>query len=86
MSKKTLPQKHIDISSHFLIPEHTILSDKEKQQLLEKLNIEFRDLPKILSKDPALKDLDVKPGDVIKITRKSETAGTTVYYRGVVNA
>jgi len=44
-----------------------------------------KDLPKILLTDPALKNLDVKTGDVIKITRRSQTAGYTTYYRVVVN-
>jgi len=86
MSKKSLPTKSIDISSHFLIPELTKLSDKEKEDLLSSFGIEFKELPKILAKDPSIKHLDASVGDVIKVSRKSETAGETIYYRGVVNA
>jgi DNA-directed RNA polymerase subunit H (RpoH/RPB5) len=35
--------------------------------------------------DAAIAKLEVKEGDVIKITRVSPTAGTTVFYRGVAN-
>jgi len=41
-------------------------------------------LPYIMISDKALEDLDVRPGDIIKITRKSPTAGESVYYRYVV--
>ncbi len=70
---------------HFLIPEHKKLSDKEKKELLERFNIGTKDLPKILLSDPAIQHLDVKERDVIKISRKSPTAGSTVFYRGVIN-
>ena len=43
-----------------------------------------KQLPKILLTDPALENQDAKIGDVIKITRKSQTAGYSTYYRIVV--
>jgi len=67
-----------------LVPKHEILSEEEKQKLLEKFNISLKQLPKILVTDPCAKALGAKPGDVIKITRKSPTAGEYYYYRVVV--
>ena len=71
------------ITKHVLVPKHAKLSEKEKDELFKRYNITLRELPKILKDDPALASLDVKPGDVIKITRKSPTAGESVFYRGV---
>ena len=42
--------------------------------------------PFISSTDAAAKSIGAKAGDFIRITRKSETAGETVYYRYVVEA
>jgi DNA-directed RNA polymerase subunit H len=70
---------------HVLVPEHSKLSDKEKKELFEKHHIQFIHLPKIFSTDPALRELQIKEGDVIKITRKSPTTGQSVFYRGVIN-
>ncbi len=42
--------------------------------------------PFISSTDPAAKSIGAKAGDFIRITRRSETAGETVYYRYVVEA
>ncbi|MBI5392904.1 DNA-directed RNA polymerase subunit H [Candidatus Woesearchaeota archaeon] len=78
--------KKFDITKHSLVPKHAKLSDKEKKQLLEKYNITLNELPKILANDPAIKDLGLKNGDVVKIERISKTAGEYEYYRGVVNA
>ncbi|MFT4326067.1 MAG: DNA-directed RNA polymerase subunit RpoH/Rpb5 C-terminal domain-containing protein [Candidatus Woesearchaeota archaeon] len=69
--------------THNLIPEHTIVSDKEK--FLEEHNITFEKLPKISVKDPAIQHLDVTVGDVIMIKRDSLTAGNSLFYRGVIN-
>lgn len=70
---------------HVLVPKHEKISDDEKKQLLERYNIRIQDLPKILITDPAIKDLHVKSGDIIKVTRQSMTAGHSIYYRGVVS-
>ncbi len=73
----------IDITKHVLVPEHEKLNQKEKQDVLAEYNITVRELPKISKKDPAIAHLDLKMGDVIKITRKSATAGKAIFYRGV---
>ena len=48
------------------------------------LRKEPTELPLIFVTDPAILGLGVKPGDMIKITRKSATAGESFYYRYVV--
>ena len=72
-------------TQHLLIPKHEKLSDKDKAELLKKYSISVNELPKILLSDTAIAELNVKEGDVIKITRKSSTSGEAYYYRGVVN-
>ncbi|MDJ0270571.1 MAG: DNA-directed RNA polymerase subunit H [Aigarchaeota archaeon] len=69
---------------HSLVPKHEILSEEEKKQLLERLGITPQQLPYILITDPVVKLLGAKLGDIIKITRESETAGEAIYYRVVV--
>jgi DNA-directed RNA polymerase subunit H (RpoH/RPB5) len=71
--------------SHVLIPSHVKISEKEKEELFKRYNITTRELPKIDRNDPAIAHLDVKENDVIRIDRKSPTAGTSVFYRGVIN-
>ncbi len=76
-------EKEFDILKHELVPEHTILNENEKKELFEKMNITERNLPKILTNDPVVKEIEAKEGDVLKIVRKSSTAGISVYYRVV---
>ncbi|MBI5002560.1 DNA-directed RNA polymerase subunit H [Candidatus Woesearchaeota archaeon] len=80
MAKKTF-----DVNTHALVPEHIVLSEKEKNQIFEKYSISFKELPKILANDPVIKQLKLKSGDVIKIVKKSPTAGIAEYYRGVIS-
>lgn len=61
-----------------------LLNEKEKDGLLNRYKITLRQLPRILDTDPQIKLLNGKPGDVVKIIRKSPTAGETVYYRVVI--
>lgn len=74
-------EKEYDILKHGLVPEHVILKEEEKKKLLEELKILPQQLPKILTLDPVIKEIGAKEGDVIKITRASQTAGWTTYYR-----
>ena len=73
------------ILNHEYVPKHEILSEKEVEKLLKRYKLESKmQLPKILSTDPVVKAIGAKKGDVLKITRKSMTAGEAVYYRVVI--
>jgi len=72
------------VPDHVYVPKHEIISKNEANEVLEKFNCKPSELPLIFVTDPAIVGLGVKPGDVIKITRKSSTAGESLYYRYVV--
>ncbi len=70
---------------HILIPEHIKLNDKEREQILKKYNIHETNLPRILKDDPAIINLNLKKGDIIKIKRKLGIKGHTNFYRVVID-
>ena len=74
-----------DQLTHTLVPEHVKLSDKERQELLDKYHVTLRELPKIKKDDPAIRHLELKEGDLVQIQRVSPTAGSSVFYRGVID-
>ncbi len=84
-SLKMSEEKSFNIEEHELVPKHIKLTEEEKNKLLDELNISPRQLPMILASDPMAKKLDAKPGDIIKIIRKSPTAKESIYYRVVVH-
>lgn len=75
--------KEIDITKHFLVPKHRILSQKEKEELLKKYGVKESQLPKILASDPMVKAIGAKPGDIIEIERNL-FGKKSIYYRLVV--
>jgi len=85
MGEEKMAEK-FDVTKHIFVPKHVKMGDSEVEALLQQYNITKKQLPKILRSDPALKNIDVKPGDVIRIVRKSQTSGEAFYYRMVVNA
>jgi len=73
-----------NIFEHDLVPKHEILTKEEREELLKKHRISPYQLPHIKSSDPAIFLIGAKPGDIVRITRKSPTAGVYVTYRYVV--
>ena len=69
---------------HELVPTHSIIPKKELETLLKKYHIQPYQLPSIRVSDPAVQAIEANPGDVIKIVRKSSTAGEIFVYRHVV--
>jgi DNA-directed RNA polymerase subunit H len=67
-----------------LIPKHDLLTKEEAAQVLARCNASPAQFPHIQSTDSIAKEIGAKPGDFVRITRTSETAGSSVYYRYVV--
>lgn len=75
-----------NVLNHVNVPLHVILADAEVKDLLKRYNIVREQLPKIRNNDPACKVIDAKPGQVVKVIRRSPTAGAAVAYRLVIEA
>jgi DNA-directed RNA polymerase subunit H len=73
-----------DIFEHKLVPKHEILTLEEKEQILAQYRVKPYQLPQIKASDPAVKAIGAKPGDILRIIRKSPTAGEHTAYRYVV--
>ena len=80
-----MTDEKFDVAKHILVPKHSKATEEETQKLLDQYNIAKKQLPKILKSDPAIRNLDPKIGEVIKIERQSPTVGKVNFYRVVVN-
>lgn len=78
----TLPV--FDIFEHVLVPNAEIVVEEERLKLVEAYHAQLYQFPWIKFDDPVSIILGAEPGDVIKITSKSETAGVSESYRYVV--
>lgn len=68
---------------HIFVPKHEIVPQDEQKALMEKLYITAKSkFPEIkFHRDPITRCIGAVPGDIIKITRPSASAGVAIVYR-----
>mmetsp|Transcript_50848 Transcript_50848/g.58468 ORF Transcript_50848/g.58468 Transcript_50848/m.58468 type:complete len:218 (-) Transcript_50848:44-697(-) len=74
----------VNITHHELVPQHVPLSEDEVKEVLTAHSLEKSMLPRMLVNDPIALYFGLERGNVVKISRKSESAGKYVTYRQVV--
>ena len=79
-------KQQFEIMGHDLVPHHEVISDEDKEKMMKDFNTTPDQLPKIMDNDPVALSIGAKPGQVVKITRKSHTAREAVAYRLVVES
>lgn len=78
----TLQETQYNVSRHRLVPRHERVPEEEALGILERLGLPNRFmLPVILSSDPMARYLDLRHGDLVRISRDSPTAGSHIAYR-----
>ena len=74
----------LNVLKHEMVPEHSIMSEEDVKNLFARYQIGPEQLPKVYHDDPAVLAVGARISDVIKVVRKSMTAGRAEAYRLVV--
>lgn len=70
-----------NILKHSMVPFHRILSEVEKQKIIEKYNIIDNNIPEISRFDPVAQVIGIRPGEYCEIQRPSKTSIMSYFYR-----
>lgn len=83
----TLDRLQFNILEHQYVPDHTVLSDVEKEAVVKKYNItDSKQMPSISRYDPVSLAIGLRPGQVCKIVRPSKTSVNSIYYRYCISS
>jgi len=78
----SLDRLQFNILNHQYVPNHTILSENEVDEMMKKYNVtEKSQLPDISRYDPVALAIGMRPGEVCRIDRPSKSAISSLYYR-----
>ncbi|KAM7258827.1 hypothetical protein ACFE04_014568 [Oxalis oulophora] len=73
----------VNITKHVLKPKHQVLTEQEKQKLLQEYSIDEKQLPRLLKKDAIAKYYGLEKGQVVKVTYDDEIIESHFTYRCV---
>ncbi len=78
-------KKEFNIFDHVLVPEHRVLSEEEKEELLRRYRIRISQLPQIKASDPAVVALGAKQVTLSRskerVPRRAITTTTALLWR-----
>jgi len=79
-----------EVLNHALVPEHRLLTKAEAEEVLRKYSISIEELPKIRRSDACVRSMELRVGEIprgsiVKIVRRSDTAGISYAYRLVID-
>jgi DNA-directed RNA polymerase subunit H (RpoH/RPB5) len=78
-----LKETVFNITKHILVPHHEVITDEEEiAKIVEMYNVKNKhQFPLLLRTDPISRYYGIKPGNLVRITRVSPSAGDVVVYR-----
>lgn len=71
----------VNITKHKLMPLHQVLTEEEKKRFLNESRLLESQLARIQLQDPVAKYYGMKRGDIVRIIRRSDTAGKYATFR-----